>query len=124
MEEDNKEIVGESESSESDLLDKNDSIYVAPTIKIRYSETEVVTIVSTYLNDNESESEEEDEDPLNISLSAPDTSLPTSDRILRTGKDGTFWSSSSSHKGRCILYNSQFHSYKITHRCIIRNLYS
>ena len=103
--EDDKDIVGESGSSESDLSDKNNSIYVAPTIKIRCSETEVVTIESTYLNDYESESEKEDENPLDISLSAPNTLLPTSDKILWTGKDGTFRSSSSSPEGRCITHN-------------------
>ena len=77
-EEDIEDIVGDSESSESDLSDKNDSTHVAPTIKTRYSETNVI-IVSTYSTDYEIKSEEEDKNPLDNSPSAPDTSLPTSD---------------------------------------------
>ena len=100
-----EDIVGESGSSESDFSDKNDPSYVAPTIKTRYLETEVVMIGSTYSTDYKSESEEEDENPLDISPSALDTSLPTSDRTLWTGKDGTFWSSSSSPEGRCRTHN-------------------
>ena len=100
MEEDNEDIVGESGSSESDLSDKNDPTYVTPTIKTCYSETKVVMIGSTHLTDYESESEEEDKNPLDISPSTPNTLLLTSSRILWTRKDGTFWSSYSSPKGR------------------------
>ena len=50
-EEDDKDIVGESGSSESDLSDKDNPTYVAPIIKFSYSETKVVTIGSTYSTD-------------------------------------------------------------------------
>ena len=104
-EEDDEDIVGESESSESDLSDKNDPTYVAPTIKTCYSEIEVITIVSTYSTDYELESEEEYENPLDFSPSVPDTSLPTSDRIFWTGKDAIFWSLSSFLEKRCRTHN-------------------
>ena len=104
-EEDDEDIVGESGSSESHQSDKNDPTYVTLTTKTRYSETEVVRIGSTYSNDYESESEEDDENLLDISPSAPDNSLPTFDTILRTRKDGTFWSSSLSPEGRCRTHN-------------------
>ena len=81
-----EDIVGKSGRSESDLSDKNDPNYAAPTIKTRYLETELITIGSTYSTDYESESEEEDDNTLDISPSAPDTLLPTSDRIFWTGK--------------------------------------
>ena len=69
--EDDEDIVVESGSSEPDLSHKNDPTYVAPIIKTRYSETEVVTIGSTHSTDYESESEEKDKNPLDISPSAP-----------------------------------------------------
>ena len=94
-EEDDEDIFGGSGSSESDLSDEDDPTYVAPTFETGYSGTEV-TIGSTYSTDYESESEEEDESPLNLSPSAPDTSLSASDRVLWIGKNGTFWNSSSS----------------------------
>ena len=49
-EEYDEDIVGESESSESDK-NKNHPTYVSPTIKTGSSETEVVTIGSTYSTD-------------------------------------------------------------------------
>ena len=105
MEEEGHEgILGGSGSSKSDLSDEDDPTYVAPTLETGYSGTEV-TIESTYSTDYESESEEEDESPLNISPSAPDTSLSASDGILWTGKDGTFWNSSSSPEGRYRSHN-------------------
>ena len=89
LKEDDEDIFGGSGSSESDLSDEDDPTYVAPTLETCYSCTEV-TIESTYSTDYyESESEGEDESPLNISPSAPDTSLSASDRILWTGKDRT-----------------------------------
>ena len=103
-EEDDKDILGRSGSSESDLSDEDNPTYVAPTLKTGYSGTKV-TIGSRYLTDYESESEEEDESPLNISPSAPDTSLSAFNRILQTGKDGTFWNSSSSPEGRYRSHN-------------------
>ena len=103
-EKDDEDVLGRSGSSESDLSDEDDPTYVAPTLETGYSVTEV-TIGSIYSTDYESESEEEDESPLNLSPSAPNTSLSASDRILRTGKDGTFWNSSSSPKGRYRTHN-------------------
>ena len=103
-EEDDENIFGGSGSCESDLSDEDGPTYVAPTFETGYSGTEV-TIGSTYSNDYESESEEEDERFLNISPSAPDTSLSASDRILWTGKDGTFWNSSSSPEWRYRTHN-------------------
>ena len=97
-EEDDEDILGGSRSSESDLSDEDDPTYVAPTLETDYSGTEVV-IGSTYVKDYKSESEE-DESALNISPSAPDTSLSASDRIFWTEKDGTFRNSSSSPEGR------------------------
>ena len=102
--EDDKDILGGSGSSESDLSDEDDPTYVDPTLETGYLGTEV-TIGSTYSTDYESENEEEDESSLNISPSAPDTSLSASDRILWTGKDGTFWNSSSSLEGRYRTHN-------------------
>ena len=84
-EEDDKDILVWSGSSESDLSDEDDLTYVAPTLETSYSDTEV-TIGSTYSTDYESETEEEDKSSLNISLSAPLTSLSASNRILWTGK--------------------------------------
>ena len=103
-EEDDEDILGGSGSCESDLSDEDDPTYVAPTLETGYSGTEV-TIGSTYSTDYESESEEEHESPPNISPSAPYTSLSASDRILWTGKDGTFWNSSSSLEGRYKTHN-------------------
>ena len=80
--EDDEDILGESGSSESDLSHEDDLTHVAPTLETGYSGTEV-TIESTYLTDYESESEE-NESPLNLSPSAPDTSLSASDRVLWT----------------------------------------
>ena len=88
-EEDDEDIFGGSGSRESDLLDEDDPTYVVPTLETGYLGAEV-TIGSTSSTDYESESEEEDESLLNISSSAPDASLSASDRILWTGKDGTF----------------------------------
>ena len=102
--EDDEDILGGSRSNESDLSDEDDPTYVAPTLETSYSDTEV-TIGSTYLNDYESKSEKEDESPLNISPSALDTSLSASDKILWTGKDGTFWNSTSSPEGRYGTHN-------------------
>ena len=103
-EEDDEDIFGGSGSSESDLSDEENPTYVAPTLETGYSGTEV-TIKSKYSADYESESLEEDESPLNISPSAPDTSLSASDRIFWTGKDGTFWNSSSFPEGRYRTHN-------------------
>ena len=104
LKEDDKNILGGSGSSESDLSVEDDPTYAAPTLETVYSGT-VVTTGSTHSTDYESESEEEDESPLNISPSVHDTSLSASDRILCTGKDGTFWNSSSSPEGRYRTHN-------------------
>ena len=103
-EEDDEDIPGGSGTSESDLSDEDDPTYVAPTLETGFSGTKV-TIGSTYSTDQESESEEEDASPLNILPTAPDTLLSASDRILLTGKDETFWNSSSSPKGRYRTHN-------------------
>ena len=103
-EEDDEDILGGSGSSESDLSDEDDPTYVAPTLETSYSGTEV-TNGSTYATNYESESEEEDKNSLNISPSAPYTSLSASDRILWTGKKGNFWNSFSSPKGRYRTHN-------------------
>ena len=103
-EEDDEDILGGSGSSKSDLSDEDDPTYVAPTLKTGYSGTEV-TIGSTYSTDYESESKKVDESPPNILPSAPDTSLSASDKILWSGKDGTFWNSSSSPERRYSTHN-------------------
>ena len=103
-EEDDEDILGGNGSSKCDLSDEDDPTYVAPTFETGYSGTEV-TIGSTYSTNYESESEVKDENPLNISPSAPDTLLSASDRILWTGRDGTFWNSSSSPEGRYRTHN-------------------
>ena len=103
-EKDDEDILGGNGSSESDLLDEDDPTYVAPILETGYSGTEV-TIGSTYSADYKSESEEEDEGPLNILPLVPNTSLSASDRILWTGKNETFWNSSSSPEKRCRTHN-------------------
>ena len=103
-EEDDEDILGGGGSSKSDLSDEDDPTYVVPTFETGYSGTEVM-IGSTYSTDYEPESKEEDESPQNILPSAPDTSLSASNRILWTGKDGTFWNSSSSPEGRYKTHN-------------------
>ena len=55
-EEDDKDILGGSRSSESDLSDEDDPTYVASTHENGYSGTEV-TVGFTYSTDYESESE-------------------------------------------------------------------
>ena len=103
-EEDNEDILGVSGSSEFELSDEDGSTFVTPTLETGYSGTEA-TIGSTYSTDYESESEEEDESPLNISPSAPDSSLSASDRILWNRRDGDFWNSFSSPEGRYRTHN-------------------